>query len=68
MLNAGEDTANIYVFAGVMPALTPVIFAVTGNNIIIKKVPEEIVSETTHATLALAATQARSSLVNPIAV
>jgi hypothetical protein len=67
MLDAKKDTAYIYVFAGVIPALIIVTFAVTGNSIIIKKTPEKIVSETAHTTLILAATQARSSLIDLIA-
>jgi len=68
MLDVKEDTANIYVFAGVIPAFIPVTLAVTGNNITVKKAPEGIVSETAHITLVLAAAQARSSFIDPMTV
>jgi hypothetical protein len=68
MLNAKKDTAYIYVFADVIPALTIVTLAVTGNNITVKKTPERIVSETAHITLTLTAAQARNSFVDPMAV
>jgi hypothetical protein len=55
MLDAGEDIAYIYVFAGVIPALAIVTLTVTGNNMIIRKAPERIVSETAHAALIPAA-------------
>jgi hypothetical protein len=64
MLDAREDTTYIYVFAGVIPALTPIIFTVAGNGMIVREIPEGIVSETAHITLVLAAAQARSSLVD----
>jgi hypothetical protein len=67
MLDAGKDIANIYVFTGVMPALTLITFTVIGNNMAIRKAPERIVSETAHITLISAAAQARSSLVDPMA-
>jgi hypothetical protein len=66
MLNAREDAANIYVFPGVIPALTLVTFTVAGNNMAVKETPEKIVSETTHVTLILAAAQARSSFIDLI--
>jgi hypothetical protein len=67
MLNAREDIAYIYVFASVISALALVTFTVIDNNMIIRKVFERIVSETAHITLALAATQARSSFIDSIA-
>ena len=67
MLNARKDAAYTYVFTGVIPALTPITPTVIDNNVIIKKAPEKIVTETAYITLALAAAQARNSLVDLIA-
>jgi hypothetical protein len=64
MLNAREDIAYTYVFAGVIPALISVILTVTDNSVAIRKAPERIVSETTYTALVLAAAQARSSLID----
>jgi hypothetical protein len=66
MLDAEEDTAYIYVFAGVVPALTSVIPTVTGNSMTVREVSERIVSETAHILLIPAATQAKNSFVDPI--
>jgi hypothetical protein len=67
MQDAGEKTTYTYVFTGVMPALILVTLTVTGNSVAVEKTAEGIVSETAHATLASAAAQARSSLVDPMA-
>jgi hypothetical protein len=67
MLDAGEDTAYTYVFAGVVPALAIVTLAVAGDGVAVREAPEGIVSEAAHAALAPAAAQARSSLVDPMA-
>ena len=67
MLDAGEDAAYTYVFAGVVPALALVTLAVAGNGMTVREALEGIVSETAHAALILAAAQARSSLVDLIA-
>jgi hypothetical protein len=64
MLDAEKDTAYTYVFAGVIPALISVTLTIIGNNITVRKAAEGIVSETAHITLALAAAQARNSLID----
>jgi ABC-type Fe3+-hydroxamate transport system substrate-binding protein len=66
MLHAREDVAYIYVFAGVIPALTIIISAVAGNSVTIREPPKGIVSKTAYATLVLAVTQARNNFVDPI--
>jgi ABC-type Fe3+-hydroxamate transport system substrate-binding protein len=68
MLHAEKDAAYIYVFAGMIPALTIVTFAVAGNNVTVRKPPKRIVSETAYATLILALTQARSNFIDLMAV
>jgi hypothetical protein len=52
----------------VISALALIIFAVIGNNIIIRKTPEGIVSETAYIALILTAAQARNSLIDFITV
>jgi hypothetical protein len=66
MLNAREDAAYTYVFTDVMPALTIITLAITGNGVTVREAPERIVSETAHATLTLTAAQARNNLIDPI--
>jgi hypothetical protein len=66
MLDAREDTAYIYIFTGVIPALTIVTLTVADNNITVRKAPERIVSETAHAALTLAAAQARNNFIDLI--
>jgi hypothetical protein len=68
MLNVREDATNTYVFTGVIPALASVIFTVAGNSIVIKEISKKIVTEAAHITLISAAAQARSSLIDLIAV
>jgi hypothetical protein len=51
-----------------VPALIIIISAVAGNNVVIRKPPKGIVSETAYTALALTVTQARNSLINPMAV
>ena len=51
-----------------IPALILVILAVIGNSIAVGKAAEEIVSETAHVTLILAAAQARNSFIDFIIV
>jgi hypothetical protein len=68
MLNAKKDIANTYVFTGVIPALTPVTLTVAGNSMIVRELPEKIVTKTAHTALTPAAAQARNSLIDPIAV
>jgi hypothetical protein len=55
MLNAREDVTNTYVFTGVIPALTLIIFTIVGNNMAVREIFEKIVSKTAHITLALTA-------------
>jgi hypothetical protein len=55
MLDAGEDVTYIYVFIGVMLALALVIFTVADNSVVVREVPERIVSETAYVSLILAA-------------
>jgi hypothetical protein len=66
MLHAKEDAAYIYVFIRIMPALTIVIFTVTGNSVAIGKSPKRIISETAYTALILAVAQARNNLVDPM--
>jgi hypothetical protein len=68
MLNVRKDITYIYVFTGVIPALTLVIPTVTGNNVAVREFPEKIVSKTAYVTLVLAAAQARNSLIDLMAV
>jgi hypothetical protein len=51
-----------------MPALTIVISAVTDNDVIVRKPPKKIVSETAYIALALVVAQARNSLIDLIIV
>jgi hypothetical protein len=53
MLNARKDITNIYVFTGVIPALTLITFTVTGNNMTVREIPERIVLKAAHAALIL---------------
>jgi hypothetical protein len=66
MLHAGKDAAYTYVFTKIVPAFAIVTSAVTGNNIVIKKPPKGIVSETAYTTLALTVAQTRNSLIDLI--
>jgi hypothetical protein len=68
MLNARKDAANIYVFISVIPALILITFTIADNNMIIREVPEKIISKAAYTTLILITTQARSSLINLITV
>jgi hypothetical protein len=67
MLHAEKDAAYTYVFAGIIPALTIVTSAITGNNVIVREPPKGIVSKTAYIALILAVAQARSSLIDLIA-
>jgi hypothetical protein len=67
MLHAKKDITYIYVFIKIMPALTIVIFTVTGNDITVKKSLKKIVSEAAYTALAPVLTQARNSLIDLIA-
>jgi hypothetical protein len=68
MLHAGKDITYIYVFTGVIPAFVIVIFAVTDNNIVIRKSPKGIVSETAYTALVSILAQTRNSLIDLITV
>jgi hypothetical protein len=66
MLHVRKNAAYTYVFTKIMPALAIIISAIAGNNMTVRKPLKRIVSETAYATLILAVTQARNSLVNLI--
>jgi hypothetical protein len=64
MLDARENAAYTYVFVRMVFALVSVILAVVGNGVAIEEIPKEIISETAYISLALAAAQAKNSLVD----
>jgi hypothetical protein len=68
MLHAKENATYTYVFIKIVPAFTIIISTVIGNNVAIGKPPKKIVSKTAYIALALTAAQARSSLIDPMAV